>query len=108
MQAGLEHVKLVCPMPSSWCGAEVWRRGACSGVIFVISPRFKITRPFLNSLRVAVNRDVNITHKYKSSFSTSHLSRLRGIKSPEHDCRAFTVCKFHWENNQPPEKDFNT
>ncbi|GBM80084.1 hypothetical protein AVEN_21800-1 [Araneus ventricosus] len=32
---------------SHWCGVEVWRKDAVLGVIFVILPRFKISRAVL-------------------------------------------------------------
>ncbi|GFW59414.1 hypothetical protein TNCV_1508591 [Trichonephila clavipes] len=44
-------------MSFCWYGVIVWIRDADSGVIFVISPRLKITRSITNSPRVALKLD---------------------------------------------------
>ncbi|GBM91090.1 hypothetical protein AVEN_110575-1 [Araneus ventricosus] len=69
------HVKsdVVGQMSSRWCDAEVWRGNVCasSGVVLIISPRFKITRsvPKYPSC-CSRKRDVNVT-KLKP-FPASH------------------------------------
>ncbi|GBM85668.1 hypothetical protein AVEN_55187-1 [Araneus ventricosus] len=63
---------------SRWCGVEVWRGGASSGVILVIWPRFKWQGLSQNSSHAASKRDVNIT-KLGESFESIFFSNNRKV-----------------------------